>query len=129
MRPAARSDDIWSPRRATSRMSVEMAISRATGTSRMYGPRLVAKRVECVTHPTSERHKEPTRVTARVLLRMAPEARRSRIIACPLGMFLLLAEPFEQFAIVLQGHAVEDARVDERLQVHTSERVLVKRVV
>ena len=42
---------------------------------------------------------------------------------------LLLAEPFKQFAIVPCRRVVEDARVDELLQVHSGERVLAKRIV
>jgi len=42
---------------------------------------------------------------------------------------LLLAEPFKQFAIVPYRRVVEDARVDELLQVHPDQRVLAKRIV
>jgi hypothetical protein len=41
----------------------------------------------------------------------------------------LLIEPLEKFSLVLHGHAVEDARFDELLQVHAVQRVLAQWVV
>jgi hypothetical protein len=43
--------------------------------------------------------------------------------------FSLVAEPFMQFTVVLDGDAVEEAGVDELLQIHTVEAVLTKGVV